>query len=244
MRQSQTSLYLAESVRMNWFLWLWRRHAPSLRDRDKLQKVAAAGMLQPKLPPPGIWPKSTSQGMRPKLSSDLWPKSLSAVWNICLFPNFSDLNDLCSIYVTPDHAGVSHTFKFCSALVPLWKDNEDSFKTIPLWLSRTCSTWCFFLTMQLVHTRIRQIRKTWNKHATHASLYRMHLMQIYLLGEIRKADMLNVNWRRSEGVHKLAELLLKSGKLKKLNPAKKRQRRATSHTNQCINQKMILFGCC
>ena len=125
---------------------------PRDRDRDKLQKVAAAGMLQPKLPAPGIWPKSTSQGMRPKLSSDLWPKSLSAVWNICLFPNFSDLNDLCSIYVTPDHAGVSHTFKFCSALVPLWKDNENSFKTIPVWLSRTCSMWCFFSQCNGSHT--------------------------------------------------------------------------------------------
>ena len=47
----------------------------SLWDRDKLQKVAAAGM-QPKLSSPRIWPKSTSHGMWRKLLSDLWPKSL------------------------------------------------------------------------------------------------------------------------------------------------------------------------
>ena len=47
----------------------------SLWDRDKLQKLPAAGM-QPKLSSPGIWPKSTSHGLWPKLLSDLWPKSV------------------------------------------------------------------------------------------------------------------------------------------------------------------------
>ena len=78
-----------ESVRMN---WLWQRHAPSLslRDRDKLQKVAAVGM-QPKLSALGIWPKSTSHGLWPKLLSDLWPKSIHKVWNVWTFSNLSDI---------------------------------------------------------------------------------------------------------------------------------------------------------
>ena len=50
----------------------------------------------------------------------------------------------------------------------------------------------------------------------------MHLMQIDLLGEIREADMLNINRRWPERVHKLAELLLKRGEMEGIIPGKEK----------------------
>ena len=51
-------------------------------------------------------------------------------------------------------------------------------------------------------------------------------MQIHLLGEIREADMLNINWRWPERVDKLAELLLKSGKLEEIISGKEKANEA------------------
>ena len=62
----------------------------------------------------------------------------------------------------------------------------------------------------------------------------MHLMQTDLLGEIGEADMLHINWRRPERVDELAELLLQSGEWKKLFPAKRKQMKATNHTNYIL----------
>ena len=50
--------------------------------------------------------------------------------------------------------------------------------------------------------------------------------QLDLLWEVGEADMLYINWRRSEGVDKLAELLLQKGNRKRLKRAKKKQRKA------------------
>ena len=51
-------------------------------------------------------------------------------------------------------------------------------------------------------------------------------MQNHLLGEIREADMLNINWRWPERVDKLAELLLKSGKLEEIISGKEKANEA------------------
>ena len=67
--------------------------------------------------------------------------------------------------------------------------------------------------------------------------------QLDLLWEVGEADMLYINWRRSEGVDKLAELLLQDGNGKRLKQAKKKQRKAIIwnrslsilyHTTFCI----------
>ena len=59
----------------------------------------------------------------------------------------------------------------------------------------------------------------------------MHLMQIDLLGEIREADMLNINRRWPERVHKLAELLLKRGEMEGIIPGKEKALEGSNHTS-------------